>query len=153
MNGSKEPQNPTDQQCEHCGLFYAAQGIHNHRPGCPLRDWDTMIQPLDGAGEPAGERGSVPDSDPANPAESGDIEVSDTQKAMTDGGNPIHGAPEPITDGGKDTEEVDGCPDCGSDDYVDADAVLRARNPSAKNTAVLTQYDRVCIECGEAYDA
>ncbi|ELZ94903.1 hypothetical protein C440_07502 [Haloferax mucosum ATCC BAA-1512] len=107
-----------------------------------------MIQPL----RDTGERGSVPDSDSSDPPEPEGIEATDTKTALTDGGNPIHGAPEPITDGGRDIEDDDSCPDCGSPDYFDANAVLRARNPSPEGATLLRQHDRVCSSCGEVYD-
>lgn len=34
--GKNEPEEPTDQQCRHCGRWFSMQGISGHRDACPL---------------------------------------------------------------------------------------------------------------------
>ncbi|WP_363467822.1 hypothetical protein [Halogeometricum borinquense] len=152
MSGTYEAENPTDQQCRHCGLYFRAQGIHNHESSCYLDGHDTMIQPVDES------RGEVDDPERVGRTESPTLDepdespTLDPKKTVTDGGNPALDAPEPVaTDGGQDTGGV--CPDCGSEDYFDATAVLEARNCDGSAAALLDEHNRVCAACGEVYDA
>ncbi|WP_233510257.1 hypothetical protein [Haloferax sp. Atlit-4N] len=142
--GTYEPQSATDQQCEHCGLYFRAQGIHNHETSCYLQDHDTMIQPLD---DPV----SVRETESGTQDESADTEVPDTQpevEAVTDGGNPALDAPDPVegvaTDGGEPQDPE--CPDCGSDRYGIVDEHRRALPTWAH------EYDYICADCKEVYN-
>jgi hypothetical protein len=33
--GSEKKENPTDQQCEHCGLWFSKRGHYSHTRNCP----------------------------------------------------------------------------------------------------------------------
>ncbi|SFR37179.1 hypothetical protein SAMN04487947_0571 [Halogeometricum rufum] len=151
MSGTYEPESPTDQQCRHCGLYFRAQGIHNHESSCYLDGHDAMIQPVDES------RGEVEDPERVGRTESPTLDepdetpTPDPEQAVTDGGNPALDAPEPVaTDGGQDESA---CPDCGSRDYFDADDVRRARDCGGSAAELLDEHDRVCADCGEVYDA
>jgi hypothetical protein len=145
--GAYDRNDPREQQCIHCGLFYSPQGIHNHQRGCTLKDHDTMIQPLEND-EP------VPDTSPEH--EDGEVIDTETEQpepdeqvAATDGGNPALDAPEPRTDGGQETEAQSDdpvCPDCGSNRY----AVVDEHRDSLPGWA--HEYDIICADCREVYD-
>jgi hypothetical protein len=131
MNGSKKPQDPTDQMCSTCGLFFSKQGIKPHERSC---DRDEPILPLDrledeqqGAGDPSEAphpAGSVP-SDGEGVALSPEGDSGPTPAA--DGGGAglgLEGPPEPPTSTSdeptEDVEDLDddqdgGCPECGTD--------------------------------------
>lgn len=139
--GTLEPENPRDQQCEHCGLYFSAQGVHNHQRSCPLEHIDARVQPLDDPVEARTTESSTQDESP-------DDEVPDTEPTVsgaessspepepvpaTDGGeNPALDAPEPQPRertqsderSGKDeeTETLD-CPACGTDTGATEDDV------------------------------
>ncbi|ELZ87495.1 hypothetical protein C453_04054 [Haloferax elongans ATCC BAA-1513] len=141
--GTYEPQSATDQQCSHCGLYFRAQGIHNHESSCYLQDHDTMIQPLD---DPV----SVREAESPTQDDPEGVEVADTQptvEAVTDGGNPALDAPDPVEkdDGGTESDEP-ACPDCGSDRYGVVDEHRRVLPTWAH------EYDYICADCREVYN-
>lgn len=72
---------------------------------------------------------------------SDDPDGSDVSRATFPGGE----------DDGGDRGE-DGCPDCGSTDYYDADELAEHPRVSDDDAEVLAEHDRVCAECGEVYD-
>jgi DNA-directed RNA polymerase subunit RPC12/RpoP len=129
MNGSVDPERRTDQQCEHCGLWFARRGIHKHEETCPLRDKPVMCQPL--ASEVADEEASTEDeidveadtSESADDVEpsTGSFDPDDSEPAepaVTDGGS---AAAPPTFDTLERGEEDDtgpetlDCPHCGAD--------------------------------------
>lgn len=75
--GTVEPQKSTDQPCEHCGLWFSSNGIHNHERNCPLKDKDVMVQPVDDV--EAGVAGDTHESDPLS-ADAPDGEVPGTEQ-------------------------------------------------------------------------
>lgn len=137
--GSKTREDPTDQRCEHCCLFFSAQGIGTHEPNCPVADLDVDVVPtVESQGlsqesnpeteSPDGEdRGVSPDSDPEGP----------TPQTVTDGGATglgLEGPPAQPSSAADDDDDDDledddektyDCTDCGadtdlSDDDLDA---------------------------------
>ncbi|AUV82072.1 hypothetical protein C2R22_10775 [Salinigranum rubrum] len=136
--GTLEPENPREQQCEHCGLYFSAQGVHNHQRSCPLEHIDARVQPLD---DPVEAR----TTEPSTQEESPDVEVTDTEpdvsgaesplpdpEPATDGGNPAFDGPEPEaresvqgggeSDAGEEPDTLD-CPACGADTGASEDDV------------------------------
>lgn len=129
MNGSKRPQDPTDQMCSTCGLFFSKQGIKPHERSC---DRDEPILPLDrlegdeqGGGDPAEAphpAGAAP-SDGEGAAQGAGPDSG--APPATDGGGaglPLEGPPEvdeqsTEADGGTDevVQDDDGCPECGGE--------------------------------------
>jgi len=69
--------------------------------------------------------------------------------AGDDAGGPGGKLSFPVADG----SDPDGCPDCGEDDWYDADDVLDAGDYTGEQAELLRQSDRVCPNCGEVYDA
>jgi hypothetical protein len=177
--GSTEPDSPRDRQCRHCGLYFSASGIVSHERNCdwealptthPHADEIDEGEPAasdrfrkggDPSGETPGETLSKPPESEGDPpvkgADPSDQEAEpDRASPRTDGGNPALDAPEPVevsTDGGSNQEEggAGECPSCGSDDYVDADAVLEQSDAEGRERALLANNDRVCFGCREVY--
>lgn len=46
MTGGVTPETATDQQCEHCGRWFSAQGIDSHEGACDLSDVDAVVVPV-----------------------------------------------------------------------------------------------------------
>ena len=38
LKGRPVPEEPTDQECPHCGLWFSSRGIDTHTDTCPVRD-------------------------------------------------------------------------------------------------------------------
>lgn len=113
MPGSKEPESPTDQQCKHCGLWFANRGIKSHEDNCTLAEYDVTLVPLAGetdeGGVPSDREGGHPtetaDVVGANPTPHGPSEESEAQ-TVTDGGKAV-APPTPTLGEGDDENEDD----------------------------------------------
>jgi hypothetical protein len=139
MSGwSAEPSDITDQQCEHCHLYFTAQGIHNHEASCPLEGEDVVFT------SPGDSADRAPGTESADILDSADGEVQGTQDSApetaesvvaTDGGTPglgLDGPPTPqqaVEDAVDDAEASETgcdpnaleCPLCGADAGLSAD--------------------------------
>jgi len=130
MNGKFEPSENTDQQCEHCGLWFSDRGIRAHEMHCFLAGRDErIVADQTGGGPPE----DAPDQNaPPSPEGVGD---TPSPERVTDGGETglgLEGPPEtPADDSGGTFEEVDiddqggvdedCCPQCDSDlENIDA---------------------------------
>lgn len=112
--GSREPESPTDVQCENCGRYYSSKGIHAHRDSCDHPEWAEPLVELEdhspeaSEGSPPTDTSPEPDgSDPSTTAE-------------TDGGLGLGGPPEPSGAVDEETDEepepeTENCPGCGHD--------------------------------------
>jgi hypothetical protein len=133
MPGSPTPATDTDQQCEHCGLWFSIQGITNHEPNCQLEGIDAMVQPLEDTTpiddhqgdtdvEDAPDAGATPeaveiDEDPdPEPDPTPEQDGADPVETVTDGGNPALDAPDPVD---VDHDRDDDQDDVDEDDHVD----------------------------------
>lgn len=133
--GSKTREDPTDQRCEHCGLFYSSQGIGTHEPNCPVASLDVDVVPTTvesrGPTEGSDSRGESPDGGDEGVSADSDSETSPGE-AVTDGGatglglegppaKPSTAADDDLEDD-EDDEETYDCTDCGADtDLADED--------------------------------
>lgn len=45
--GSPDPEDVTDQQCQHCGLYYASEGVLSHEENCDFAGHDVRLQELE----------------------------------------------------------------------------------------------------------
>lgn len=148
MNGTVEPTSPTDQQCDHCRLFFGKRGHPPHEANCPLKGTNLVVAPaeqverpdaLDAEPEPV-EIGPDPDgSAPTATGETGELAVSDGGETTE-----VLDPPEPEeTDEGDEGDE-EACPNCGSEEWFDPDDLpdeVLARDPE------LATFDRACHPC------
>lgn len=125
--GRVEPRDATDQQCGNCGTYFAANAIHNHQPACPLRDYDAMIQPLDGVDEGSESPGVTESGDGV--LASSEVEAPEADSApdtaVRGDGGPGLGLSGPPAEPADATDDVDddldddpetvACPNCGAD--------------------------------------
>ena len=137
--GSKTREDPTDQRCEHCALFYSSQGIATHEPNCPIADLDVDVVPAaesQGLSEEAESETVSTDGEDQGGSPEVDPEPS-PREAVTDGGAtglglggpPAQPSSAADDDGDlQDDEDVDvddetyDCTECGTDTgYSDDD--------------------------------
>jgi DNA-directed RNA polymerase subunit RPC12/RpoP len=131
MTGRETPQNDTDQQCEHCGLWFDRRGIAAHERNCSLKGSEHTIVPVDSGS-------TRPDDSPSTPSDG----VGDGADPNADASGLGLGGPPDVDHGGEgsndpsDDEQDDvTCPECDTPGDVDPDA--------------LDDGDEVvCTECG-----
>lgn len=159
MNGSRNPDDPTDEMCPTCGLYYSRRGIIPHSRHCD-RDEPLLDPTRDEIGTHA-----VEDAPTPTPSDGDGATPSPDHEAATDGGTTGLGLPGPpatasttpsddavdeqdVEDG---TTDPDGCPECGCPDWWDADALAEHPDVDDDKRAILASNDRVCTNCNEAY--
>lgn len=162
MNGKLEPDDSTDQQCSHCGLWFDKRGINSHVRHCPLKDCPHTIQDAGGKEQTGGDppEPETPSTEPS-PGD-GDGDGADPA-ARTDGG-PGLGLSGPDVDDttvddldqghdSNDDPSPEECPTCGSADYYDADELREAAGDelTEEQRQATIEHDRICSDCEEAY--
>jgi len=174
MNGHTQKTDETDQQCDHCGMWFTPQGIYNHERNCPLQGTDLRVLPAGEEASPTSESvggdsssESLDDEVAGAELEPGGAEADITEPTRTDGGAGLP-LPDSSTNSSRTTtgredveaaasvageESITGCPDCGSGDYYDADDVLEARGSvDDQERQLFENHKRVCRDCKEVYD-
>lgn len=132
MKGNREQQNPTDEQCPHCGMWFSRRGVIPHKRNCQFQDYDVMLQPLAGDGdedvdEPG--EGDPPEPEGGDPIDEPDDDEgpSPSPRRATDGGETglgLEGPPEPPTPS-PDVDDVD-------DDQDDVDEAACCSDPDRR---------------------
>jgi len=123
--GSREPESPTDQQCENCGRYYSAKGIDTHERSCPHPEWAEPLVPLEDGSDTSESVGGDTSEGPPQTQTSPAPEASEGSNptAETDGGLGLAGPPEPDDDPDEEPSDAEpeperdteNCPNCGHD--------------------------------------
>jgi len=177
MNGkTPEDADEKDQECEHCGMWFTPQGIHNHERNCPLKETNQRVIPP--TGEAVGTADSV-GGDSASEPTADEAEGTETQSGGTDAGvtdvtptdreaglplaDPDDDGPNFLAQSEKDGESTrtdggdtaDDCPECGHPNYIDAGEFLVERGDelNVNERELLVSHERVCASpnCKEVY--
>lgn len=163
MNGSKNPDEPTDEMCQNCGLYFSRRGIIPHRRNCsrdepllPLDRHQDDVEPEGGeaSSREEGEAPTPPDgvgdgAPPEAPDPPGDAPTPRDEEVSTDGGLGLGGAPELDVD---DQDDGDGAACCDEPDRraldegtpIDLEDGTRVRADPG---------DELCQACGALVEA
>jgi len=170
--GSSQPEEPTDQQCQHCGTWWAFNGHPPHERNCDWAEYPNTLAPLTDATAEAILAGDVEDNedefDGFKAVESDRDSLADaktevveaveeagsegldpegstpTTDARADGGVEAVAPPEPDDPGPDEDDDEATCPSCGSADWFDPGKL--PPEILARDPDLAT-YDRACEPC------
>jgi hypothetical protein len=162
MKGSKTPDHPTDQQCQHCGRWYSSKGIKPHERNCQYKDEDFTLVSIDESQETTDKgntlsesptpKGFTPSENPADVERDTPEPTGDTpESTVTDGGTPMD-PPEPdVEDDRPDQDETQSVPDR----YMNLEEYIRefeAQNPETARSKKFRSWKQKARQQGDYVD-
>lgn len=165
--GSASKEGDDDNQCIHCGRWYARAGVQSHEANCDwqstdrrmhdlvdplaiMRADDVDVDDIEEADVDPDPPGATPGGDPGGtPMEDPDIGDSASETRADGGPSSVPTDFDDVQDGGdaggSDSDpDPDGCPECGGDWSMPVaelpDEVLEAAPD-------LREYDKLCVPC------